>query len=142
MANVRFTFDGGFASAVRRLATNVAQAAVAAASKLAQGFLTQATWTSSGQDPGHPGITLTTEMTTYDNMPAGVVQATGPAVEFEFGTAPHRIEPRHPAEALYWEGADHPVAYVDHPGTPPRPFLRAALQQLPQSMTPGEVPPV
>jgi hypothetical protein len=32
-------------------------------------------------------------------------------------TSPHEIYPLHPAEALYWPGADHPVAHVHHPGT-------------------------
>lgn len=44
----------------------------------------------------------------------------------EYGTAPHVITPTN-KRALYWEGADHPVAKVNHPGTPARPFLRPAL---------------
>lgn len=32
-------------------------------------------------------------------------------------TAAHEIYPRHPMEALFWEGADHPYAHVHHPGT-------------------------
>jgi hypothetical protein len=42
------------------------------------------------------------------------------------GTVPHDIYPSF-ARALYWPGADHPVAYVFHPGTEPNPYhLRAA----------------
>lgn len=44
----------------------------------------------------------------------------------ENGTAPHRIYPRR-AQALYWPGAAHPVAYVNHPGTAPHPFLAPAI---------------
>lgn len=46
----------------------------------------------------------------------------------ELGTAPHVITPRN-KKALYWPGADHPVAKVNHPGTAPAPFLRPALFQ-------------
>ncbi|MBO2461183.1 hypothetical protein ABT299_11955 [Spirillospora sp. NPDC000708] len=35
----------------------------------------------------------------------------------EWGTRPHIITPSTKA-ALYWLGADHPVARVHHPGTP------------------------
>jgi hypothetical protein len=38
------------------------------------------------------------------------------------GTPPHLILPKHPKEALYWPGADHPVASVNHPGTSPNDF--------------------
>lgn len=47
-------------------------------------------------------------------------------VHVEYGTAPHVIRPRN-KRALYWPGADHPVAFVNHPGTPAFPFLRPAL---------------
>lgn len=46
----------------------------------------------------------------------------------ELGTPPHVIKPRF-KRALYWEGADHPVAKVNHPGTQPAPYLRPALFQ-------------
>jgi hypothetical protein len=44
----------------------------------------------------------------------------------EYGTAPHVITPK-TKRALYWEGAAHPVARVNHPGTAAQPFLRPAL---------------
>lgn len=50
------------------------------------------------------------------------------AADVELGTAPHVIVPRN-KKALYWPGADHPVARVNHPGTAPQPFLRPALFQ-------------
>ena len=46
----------------------------------------------------------------------------------ELGTAPHVIVPRN-KKALYWPGAAHPVARVNHPGTAPMPYLRPALFQ-------------
>lgn len=42
------------------------------------------------------------------------------------GTPPHEIRPRR-KQALWWEGAAHPVARVSHPGTQARPFLYRAL---------------
>lgn len=48
------------------------------------------------------------------------------SVYVELGTAPHVILPK-TKKALYWPGADHPVARVNHPGTRPSPYLRPAL---------------
>ena len=44
-------------------------------------------------------------------------------------TPPHYIRPRF-ARALWWEGADHPVQLVFHPGSvfTPRPYLGPALR--------------
>jgi hypothetical protein len=50
------------------------------------------------------------------------------ATDVEMGTAAHVITPRN-KKALYWPGADHPVARVNHPGTRPYPYLRPALFQ-------------
>jgi hypothetical protein len=50
------------------------------------------------------------------------------ATDVEMGTSPHVILPRN-KKALHWPGADHPVARVNHPGTPPMPYLRPALFQ-------------
>lgn len=50
------------------------------------------------------------------------------ATDVELGTMPHFILPNQ-KKALYWPGADHPVAYVNHPGTKPQPYLRPALFQ-------------
>ncbi|AVH60006.1 MULTISPECIES: HK97 gp10 family phage protein [Streptomyces] len=46
----------------------------------------------------------------------------------EFGSGPHVITPVN-RKALYWPGARHPVARVNHPGTPVQPFLRPALMR-------------
>lgn len=40
----------------------------------------------------------------------------------EFGTKPHVILPK-TAKALFWPGAAHPVARVNHPGTKPNAFM-------------------
>jgi len=48
------------------------------------------------------------------------------SVDVEMGTMPHLILPNG-KKALSWPGAEHPVAYVNHPGTRPYPYLRPAL---------------
>ena len=40
----------------------------------------------------------------------------------EFGTKPHDIFPKD-KKALYWPGAAHPVAKVNHPGTKSNQFM-------------------
>ncbi|MET8826098.1 hypothetical protein ABZX40_13580 [Streptomyces sp. NPDC004610] len=50
------------------------------------------------------------------------------ATDVELGTPAHVILPSN-KKALYWPGADHPVARVNHPGTDPQPYLRPALFQ-------------
>jgi hypothetical protein len=45
------------------------------------------------------------------------------------GTAPHEIRPRE-KRALFWPGADHPVAVVNHPGTQPNRFPERAITPL------------
>jgi HK97 gp10 family phage protein len=52
------------------------------------------------------------------------------AAAVEYGTAPHVIKPRY-KKALYWPGAAHPVAQVNHPGTQAQPFLRPAIELTP-----------
>jgi phage gpG-like protein len=52
------------------------------------------------------------------------------AAAVEYGTSPHVITPKN-KRALYWPGAAHPVAKVNHPGTRPRPFLRPAIEMTP-----------
>lgn len=49
------------------------------------------------------------------------------ALYVERGTRPHLIVPSQ-KRALYWRGASHPVARVNHPGTRARPFLAPALR--------------
>lgn len=49
------------------------------------------------------------------------------AVYVLFGTPPHEILPKL-KQALYWEGAMHPVKIVEHPGTKPNDFLADTVQ--------------
>ncbi len=46
----------------------------------------------------------------------------------EFGTKPHEIKPK-TKRALFWPGAAHPVASVQHPGTKAQPFLFPAWEE-------------
>lgn len=48
------------------------------------------------------------------------------AADVEYGTKPHVILPKN-GKALYWPGARHPVAKVNHPGTRAQPFMRPAV---------------
>ncbi|MFD4572097.1 HK97 gp10 family phage protein [Streptomyces sp. NPDC058417] len=52
------------------------------------------------------------------------------AAAVEYGTAPHVIKPKD-KKALYWPGAAHPVAKVNHPGSRAQPFLRPAIELTP-----------
>lgn len=52
------------------------------------------------------------------------------AAAVEYGTSPHVIKPT-AKKALYWPGAAHPVAQVNHPGTAAKPFLRPAIEMTP-----------
>lgn len=45
------------------------------------------------------------------------------------GTGPYVIEPVH-AKALYWEGADHPVKRVHHPGITGRHFVEDSIDDV------------
>ncbi len=56
-----------------------------------------------------------------------VVNVDWKAEILEKGTPPHIIRPKD-KKALHWPGAQHPVAQVNHPGTPAYHFLRRALR--------------
>lgn len=45
------------------------------------------------------------------------------------GTQAHEIRPKN-KQALFWEGANNPVARVMHPGTRPNDFVKRALEPL------------
>ena len=45
----------------------------------------------------------------------------------EEGVKPHKIKPKR-GKALYWQGAKHPVKYVNHPGSKAKPYLVPALE--------------
>ena len=57
-----------------------------------------------------------------------VVHAGGAIYYIEYGTPPHEIRPKN-KKALHWEGAEHPVKVVKHPGTKPNPIVRSAMHR-------------
>ena len=50
------------------------------------------------------------------------------ALAVNYGTRPHFIYPTN-KKMLYWEGADHPVPYVVHPGTSPTLFVENSIEE-------------
>ena len=54
------------------------------------------------------------------------------AIYVHEGTGPHEIRPKN-GKALFWPGAAHPVAKVNHPGTKPNRFIPRILGKA----TPG-----
>ena len=52
------------------------------------------------------------------------------AIYQDQGTAPYLIESRWWNGYLYWEGADHPVKTVHHPGIKARHFVDQSFQEL------------
>ena len=55
------------------------------------------------------------------------------ATYVNYGTGPHMIYPSN-AQALYWDGADHPVKWVVHPGTTATLFVENSIEDTQQSM--------
>ena len=51
------------------------------------------------------------------------------AADVNYGTRPHFIYPTN-KKMLYWEGADHPVPYVVHPGTTPTLFVENSIAEV------------
>lgn len=59
----------------------------------------------------------------------GVAYATAPQFLWVIeGTMPHDIFPVE-KKALWWPEADHPVAYVHHPGTQPNDYMLTAMSE-------------
>lgn len=79
-------------------------------------------------DTGRLRSSITHEIVSGES---GLVARVGSNVEYarfvEEGIPGRRITPTR-KRALYWPGADHPVAYVDHPGTHAYPYLVPALE--------------
>ena len=55
------------------------------------------------------------------------------AADVNYGTRPHFIYPTN-KKMLYWEGAEHPVPYVVHPGTAPTLFVENSIEETEQNM--------
>ena len=51
------------------------------------------------------------------------------AIYVNYGTRPHFIYPTN-AKMLYWEGAEHPVPHVVHPGTSPTLFIENSIDDV------------
>ena len=51
------------------------------------------------------------------------------AMYVNYGTRPHFIYPTN-KKMLYWEGAEHPVPYVVHPGTTPTLFIENSIDDV------------
>lgn len=67
------------------------------------------------------------ELSQIEELAWCITTMVGYAPYVHEGTEPHEIRPVR-AKALFWEGAEHPVKKVDHPGTRPNPFVDRALQ--------------
>ena len=62
------------------------------------------------------------------SMTEGIVSANTKYAEgVEKGTKPHIIRAKN-KKALYWQGANHPVKVVNHPGSRAKPYLIPALK--------------
>jgi phage gpG-like protein len=83
-------------------------------------------------DTGRLRSSITHEIT---QGPTGLVARIGSNVEYAryveegtLGTMPPEIRPRS-KRALFWAGAEHPVAVIyNHPGAPAYPYLAPALE--------------
>ena len=55
------------------------------------------------------------------------------AAAVNYGSRPHMIYPTN-KKMLYWEGAEHPVPYVVHPGTDGQHFVEDSIEETEQNM--------
>jgi hypothetical protein len=58
------------------------------------------------------------------------------AIYQDQGTPPYLIQSRKPNGYLFWEGADHPVQVVHHPGIRAKHFVQQSLDEL-SPLAPG-----
>lgn len=52
------------------------------------------------------------------------------AIYQDQGTSPYLIQSRKPNGYLFWEGADHPVQVVHHPGIRAKHFVQQSMDEL------------
>ena len=52
------------------------------------------------------------------------------AIYQDQGTSPYLIQSKRPGGYLFWEGADHPVKTVHHPGIKAKHFVQQSLDEL------------
>ena len=58
------------------------------------------------------------------------------AIYQDQGTSPYLIQSKRPNGYLFWEGADHPVKTVHHPGIKAKYFVQQSLDEL-SPLAPG-----
>ena len=58
------------------------------------------------------------------------------AIYQDQGTGPYLIQSKRPGGYLFWEGADHPVKTVHHPGIKAKHFVQQSLDEL-SPLAPG-----
>lgn len=58
------------------------------------------------------------------------------AIYQDQGTSPYLIQSKRPGGYLFWEGADHPVKTVHHPGIKGKHFVQQSLDEL-SPLAPG-----
>ena len=58
------------------------------------------------------------------------------AIYQDQGTSPYLIQSKRPNGYLFWEGADHPVKTVHHPGIKAKRFVQQSLDEL-SPLAPG-----
>ena len=58
------------------------------------------------------------------------------AISQDQGTSPYLIQSKRPGGYLFWEGADHPVKTVHHPGIKAKHFVQQSLDEL-SPLAPG-----
>lgn len=58
------------------------------------------------------------------------------AIYQDQGTSPYLIQSKRPNGYLFWEGADHPVKTVHHPGIKAKHFVQQSLDEL-SPLAPG-----
>jgi HK97 gp10 family phage protein len=89
------------------------------------------TWATAEQHSQPTGEAKPGDGVQHDGTPNTVMAGTNVeyATHVEYGTAPHEIRPKN-KKALYWKGAEHPVAVVHHPGTAAQPFLRPGFEAV------------
>jgi len=79
--------------------------------------------------PVDHGVLKSWFIDSIDDTEAHIKTPAEYAFYVNYGTRPHFIYPTN-AKMLYWEGAEHPVPYVVHPGTTPTLFIENAIDDV------------
>ena len=76
--------------------------------------------------PVDHGLLKSWFIASIDDTEAHIKTPAAYAADVNYGTSPHMIYPKN-AQALYWDGADHPVKWVVHPGTTGQHFVEDSI---------------